>query len=207
MPLIDEFNGDLRKHILQVANVESRLELEFEKLYTKLFLASVRGGSSGARKRYAGQRLGHGQIEFVGMEVVRRDWTELAKTVQRNLFKRLFDGDEVVSYLQATVAGLRAGEFDDLLVYKKGLRKPVSSYTANIPPHVQAVKKSAAPVPRVVSYVITGNGPELVSEMTALPDREHYLARQVQPVAEPVLEALGLQFSQVIGDDRQIDLF
>jgi DNA polymerase II len=29
----------------------------------------------------------------------------------------------------------------------------------------------------------------------------------VKPVAEPVLETLGLKFDQVIGDSRQIDLY
>jgi len=38
-------------------------------------------------------------------------------------------------------------------------------------------------------------------------DYEHYLEKQVLPVAEPVLQVLGLSFAQVIGDDRQIDLF
>ncbi len=205
--LVEEFNAALTDHIMETAGVDSRLELEFEKMYEKLFLARVRGGSQGARKRYAGVRYGSEEVEFVGMEVVRRDWTDLAKEVQRNLFDRLFKGEEVASYLDQTVARLRAGELDDQLVYRKGLRKAVSSYTTNVPPHVQAVKKSSAPPPRIVSYIVTQQGPELADELKHPIDIEHYVDRQVRPVAEPVLEALGLKFSQVIGDDRQIDLF
>jgi len=206
-PLIEEFNRDLTTHITKTVGVESKLELEFEKLYTTLFLARVRGGSAGARKRYAGKRAGEQDIEFVGMEVVRRDWTELAKIIQRNLFERLFNGEEVADYLRDIVFKLRSGVLDDQLVYKRGLRKPVSAYTSNVPPHVQAVKKSQAAPPRIVHYVMTMNGAELINEMTAELDRELYLERQVMPVAEPVLEVLGLSFNQVIGDDRQIDLF
>ncbi len=205
--LVAAFNDGLGEYLLNRYKVDSRLELEFEKLYTKLFMARVRGGSQGARKRYAGLRYGSGDIEFVGMEVVRRDWTDLAKQVQRNLFARLFQGDEVAQYLNHVVSQLRAGELDSLLIYRKGLRKDVSTYTTNIPPHVQAVKKSTAPPPRLVAYVITEHGPELADEQQHPLDREHYLQRQVKPVAEPVLEALGLNFNQVIGDDRQIDLF
>jgi DNA polymerase II len=215
--LISGFNRDLTQHLFATAGVASKLELEFEKLYTQLFLASVRGGSQGARKRYAGLRMGAQDIEFVGMEVVRRDWTPLAKKVQRNLFARLFKGEEVAAYLSAEVKALRSGKLDELLVYRKGLRKALSSYTANVPPHVQAVKKAQAqsaaqhkpppPAPRVVAYVMTTAGPELVSEMQHTLDREYYVERQVRPVAEPVLEALGLDFNQVIGDDRQIALF
>jgi DNA polymerase elongation subunit (family B) len=36
-------------------------------------------------------------------------------------------------------------------------------------------------------------------------DREHYVEKQIRPVAEPVLETLGLDFGTVIGDTRQID--
>ena len=209
--IVEEFNQALSHYIAEQINSPSYLELEFEKLYSQLFLAPVRGGASGARKRYAGLVHGGTAPEFVGMEVVRRDWTELAKQVQRTLFTQLFSGelaaDQVASYVQQVVTKLRKGSMDNLLVYRKGLRKDVASYTTNIPPHVQAVKKSQKPAPRVVRYVITQAGPELVDEQQHEIDREHYVARQVQPVAEPILQTLGLEFEQVIGDDTQTDMF
>ena len=128
--------------------------MEFEKLYLKLFLPSVRHGASGARKRYAGLIDGHPDVEFTGMEVVRRDWTELAKEVQRELYKRLFAGEPVEDYLEQVAKALRSGELDDRLVYRKGLRKNPAKYTANTPPHVAAARKSSDPG-RVISYLIT----------------------------------------------------
>lgn len=211
--LVPQFNDDLRDYLQTTFGVTSALELEFEKLYSRLFLARTRGGAQGARKRYAGIRQGSDAVEFVGMEVVRRDWTELAKNIQRNLFTRLFQGEEVAEYLAQVVSDLRAGRLDDQLVYRKGLRKGVDTYVTNIPPHVQAVKKAQQhdpqfSAPRIVEYLITPQGPELVQPAgELLPDREHYLEKQVKPVAVPVLEALGLDFAQVIGDDRQIGLF
>ena len=56
-------------------------------------------------------------------------------------------------------------------------------------------------------FVVTTNGPELVDELSGPPDREHYVEKQVMPVAVAVLDALGLDFAQVIGDDRQQELF
>src|SRR6185295_9509623 len=47
-------NTELARHIEERWHVQSRLELEFEKLYLKLFLPKVRHGTGGARKRYAG---------------------------------------------------------------------------------------------------------------------------------------------------------
>jgi DNA polymerase II len=141
------------------------------------------------------------------MEVVRRDWTELAKRVQREMYQRLFDDLPLEEYLVDVVAALRRGELDDLLVYRKGLRKPLDSYTANTPPHVAAARKSAAGPGRIVSYVMTTAGPEPLDARSAELDREHYLDRQIRPVAEPVLQSLGLDFDRVIGDDRQLGLF
>ena len=75
------------------------------------------------------------------MEVIRRDWTALAKRVQRELYARLFGDRPVEDYLRDVVARLRAGEFDDGLVYRKALRKKLEGYTATTPPHVAAARK------------------------------------------------------------------
>jgi DNA polymerase-2 len=199
---------ELAELVGQRWRVESRLELEFEKLYTKLFLPSVRHGAGGARKRYAGLVQGQDPdaVEFVGMEVVRRDWTQLAKQVQRELYYRLFDDQDVTDYLSDVVQQVREGALDDLLVYRKGLRKPPAEYTATSPPHVVAARKSAD-VGRIVSYLITLAGPEPMDNLQHEPDREHYVQKQILPVAEPVLGTLGLDFAQVVGDDRQLGLF
>ncbi len=207
--LAAEIDADLQSYVQQRWSLASALELEFEKMYLRLFLPSVRHGAGGARKRYVGLRWDkdHSSLEFVGMEVVRRDWTELAKRVQRELYQRLFADAPVEDYLAGVVRELRSGDLDDLLVYRKGLRKPLESYTANSPPHVVAARKSSRPPGRMISYLMTTAGPEPLDVITHEPDREHYVDRQIRPVAEPVLQTLGLSFAQVIGDDRQIGLF
>ena len=202
-----EIDAAVAEHVRAEWGVESRLELEFEKLYTRLFLPSVRHGAAGARKRYAGVVAGASEVEFVGMEVVRRDWTELAKAVQRELYARLFGDRPVDEYLSGVVRALRAGELDEDLVYRKGLRKRLAAYDRSNPPHVAAARKSKTAPGRLVSYVITLAGPEPLDNITAELDREHYVEKQVRPVAEPVLDTLGLEFEHVIGDDTQLELF
>jgi len=110
-------NDELSRYVSKRWNVTSRLELEFEKLYLQLFLPKVRRGSGGARKRYAGllDRGDADNIEFVGMEVVRRDWTDLAKQVQRELYHRLFRNLPVAEYLAEIV--------------KKSARWPIGRFT------------------------------------------------------------------------------
>ena len=59
-----------------------------------------------------------------------------------------------------------------------------------------------------MAYVITTAGPEPVTGRGDAPiDYEHYVDKQVRPVAEPVLALLALDFAKVIGDDRQLSLF
>jgi DNA polymerase II len=201
-------NEDLARHILEGWRVASRLELQFEKLYLALFLPRARHSSRGASKRYAGLVYGPSGdgVEFVGLEVVRRDWTALAKRVQREIYQRLFAGRPVDAYLAEIVGRVRRGELDAELVYHKNLRKAARDYTATTPPHVAAARKSRESA-RSVRYVMTSAGAEPLDNLRHPLDREHYVGRQVRPVAEPVLEALGLDFERVIGDTRQLDLY
>jgi DNA polymerase II len=201
-------NTELARYIGERWKVPSRLELKFEKLYLKLFLPRARHSTRGASKRYAGLRHGEDidSVEFIGMEVVRRDWTALAKQVQRELYQRLFTDKAVDVYLADVVKRVRSGDLDEALVYRKNLRKGADDYTATTPPHVVAARKSTQPVGRLISYVITTAGPEPIDNVRHPLDREHYVLKQVKPVAEPVLATLGLDFERVIGDSRQIDL-
>jgi DNA polymerase-2 len=207
--LLDALNEELTRHVEKRWRVESRLELEFERIYSRLMLPVVRHGTAGARKRYAGliEEGGEPRVVFTGMEVVRRDWTELAKKVQREIYERLFTDRPIEAYLKEIVAEVRAGLHDDLLVYKKSLRKDLADYTASTPPHVAAARKMSRPPGFVIRYLMTTDGPEPANERTSPIDHEHYVQKQVRPVAEPVLTLLEKDFDRIVGDERQLDLF
>jgi DNA polymerase elongation subunit (family B) len=79
-------------------------------------------------------------------------------------------------------------------------RRCARSSTITRPPH------RTSP-PRIVSYVITDRGAEPVERVEGKLNHEHYLQRQLRPIAAPVLELLGLDFDRVIGDDAQLSLF
>ncbi len=209
--LTARLNSDLAAYLEQRWRVESRFELEYEKLYRRLLLMPTRHGGGGARKRYAGL-VDHGDekppiVELVGMEAVRSDWTELARRSQRELYQRLFHDRPVEEFLCRTVAELRAGEHDPLLIYRRKLRKPLAAYTATTPPHVAAARKMTTPPGRRVAYVMTHAGPEPATERRATIDHEHYVQKQLRPIAEPVLAVLGIDFDRAIGDASQLDLF
>jgi DNA polymerase-2 len=185
----------------------SLLELEFEKLYLRFFLPEVRSGETGSKKRYAGLTR-EGALEIVGLEAVRRDWSEVARQFQRALLARVFADEEVEGFIRTFVADLRAGRFDEALVYRKGLSKPLEAYTKTTPPHVSAARKQAGPPGRIVRYVMTLAGPEVVGETTAPPDYEHYVEHQLKPIADAVLRLLGKpDFDALLGRRPQLSLF
>ena len=111
------------------------------------------------------------------------------------------------AYLADIVKQVRGGSLDTELIYDKNLRKSTDEYQATTPPHVAAARKSSQPLGRSIRYVITTAGAEPLDNLKHPLDREHYIAKQVRPVAEPVLETLGLEFDKVIGDTRQFDLY
>jgi DNA polymerase-2 len=189
---------------------ESRLELEFEKLYRRFFLPEVRGGRVGSKKRYAGLVVspdGIETIEFVGLESVRRDWSELSKRFQAGLLDLVFHDRPVDGFVRGFVADLHAGRFDDQLAYRKAVRKDLDAYTKTTPPHVQAARRQQRPAGRIVEYVITHHGPEPVGETTAPPDYAHYVTHQLKPVADAILRFLGTDFDRVADTRRQLTLF
>jgi DNA polymerase-2 len=127
--------------------------------------------------------------------------------VQRQLYQRLFTGQRVDTYLADMVREVRQGAHDDALVYRKNLRKSTDDYTATTPPHVAAARKSNQPSERLIRFIMTTAGAEPLDNVQHPIDREHYVDKQIKPVAEPVLSTLGLDFERVIGDSRQIDLY
>jgi DNA polymerase-2 len=188
----------------------SHLELEFEKVYARFFMPEVRGGAAGSKKRYAGLVAdgGREEIEIVGLEAVRRDWSGVARRFQRALLDLVFHDRPVADFVRAFVAELRAGRFDAELAYRKAIRKPLAEYTKTTPPHVKAARKQGAAPGRIVTYLMTRAGPESVGETTAPPDYEHYVTQQLKPIADALLRFVGgPDFDELIGARRQLSLF
>ena len=206
--LAEELTDCLARYIAETWRVRSALQMEFETLFERLFLPPLRSGERGATKRYVG--LTGGRLRFTGMEVVRSDWTELAHEVQRELYSRLFAGDPVDDYLRTMIDEVAAGRRDRQLVYRKALRKEASEYRA-LPPHVVAARKRGAPAAGelrgVIEYVITIDGPEPTDRQENPLHYDHYIERQIRPVAEPVLRILQRDFDEIRRNQRQLELF
>jgi len=207
--LAADLNAWWRERIAREHRLESRLEVEFEALFLKFLMPTVRGDRAGSKKRYAGLARGADGapgVVFRGLESVRTDWTPLARRFQRELYRRVFLGEAWEGYVKETLAELLAGRLDHELVYAKRLRRPVGEYTRHVPPHVQAARKLGRDDVRRVRYVITAAGPEPVrGDGVPRPDYDHYRERQLAPAANSILQFLGTSFEQVT--DAQLEMF
>ena len=56
-----------------------------------------------------------------------------------------------------------------------------------------------------IKYFITLQGPQPSEYLTAKIDYQHYIDKQIKPVAESILPFIGLNFSQI--ESRQLRLF
>lgn len=185
------------------------LNLKFEKLYVKFWMPTIRSGEEGSKKRYAGLLYKDGEevIDIVGLEYVRRDWTDAAREFQYNLLKILFENGDVKSYIKNYVKMLKEGKLDDKLVYKKALRKDLDEYTKTTPPHVKAARLLDELKSNIVKYYITVNGPEPLEKLKSKIDYNHYIEKQIKPLANTILHTINLDFDDIISGDKQKSLF
>jgi DNA polymerase II len=201
--IVKELNVFWGNKLKKEFKVESYLELEFEKYYRKFIITPTRGAEIGAKKRYAGliTKDGKETIEFVGMEFVRSDWTKLAKEFQVELYQKVFDGVEVEDWIRGEIQKLKSGKFDDKLIYRKRLRKEVEDYTKNVPPHARAAKLLNEPRD-VIYYAITQRGPIPIELKHNDFDYDHYIEKQLKPIADSVLSLLGKNFDSIAENDQ-----
>ena len=217
--LVTIINNYWKQHLLDAYNIECFLEVQYETHYQRFFMPTARGSDKGSKKRYAGLITDHTGVEtikFKGLENVRTDWTALARNFQQELYTRIFRDQPFDEYISNTVKSLRAGEFDAQLIYRKRLRQKLSEYTRNIPPHVQAALKaeqvfSDNHLPSRYSnhgwieYYITVNGPETVECKQSALDYQHYIDKQLTPIADSILSVLGRRMEPIFQD--QIEMF
>ncbi|MEW6991465.1 DNA polymerase II [Colwelliaceae bacterium 6441] len=198
--------------------IESQLEIEFETHFSQFFMPTIRGLDVGTKKRYAGMVLKNGEEEliFKGLESVRTDWTELAKTFQRTLYLKVFNGEPVEQYIIDTVNQTKNGELDDLLIYRKRIRRKLEQYVKNVPPHIKAARladainlKAGKPLKFQnrgwIEYYLTTSGPQAKGYVSASLDYQVYVDKQLATVADAILPFIGLSFSRIV--DKQLSLF
>lgn len=216
--LAQDINAWWVQTLQQEQGLKSFLEIEFDTYYKKFFMPTIRGSDVGSKKRYAGLSVdtdGNESMIYRGLEMARSDWTPLARQFQEGLLSRVFQGtpyrEFVIEYAHSTLAGKK----DDLLIYRKRLRHRLDAYVANVPPQVRAARIADEYNDRVgrprqyqnggwIRYVMTRNGPEPLEIRRSRIDYEHYLAKQIKPIADSILIPLGEDFVTLTSSQQEL---
>lgn len=213
-----EINQKWQDNIQQEHQLDCDLEIEFETHFSQFLMPTIRGSELGSKKRYAGLKTNKDgdELIFKGLETVRSDWTPLAKDFQLKLYKMVFAGENVQEYVLQIIKDTRAGKLDEQLVYRKRIRRRLDLYVKNVPPHVKAARyadeqnKTLGKTLKYqhkawIAYVITTNGPQALEYLSSPIDYDHYVEKQIKPIAEGILPFIGLSFEDMTS--QQMGLF
>src|SRR3989449_10877616 len=179
------------------------LEINLSEVYKRILFTE-------AKKKYAGLRI-DGQIDVVGLEAVRGDWSNLARDVQNNVLRMVLEDAKparAAAYVKNLTSDVRSKNLPlSAYVIWKTLTKPVADYEVNAP-HVEAAKKMAKEGWSVtagdkVGFVITKKPGKLYQKAephyrgsTDDIDYDYYVHHQIVPAAARNLEGLGVKEDQ-----------
>src|SRR3989442_7991224 len=189
------------------------LEINLSEVYKRILFTE-------AKKKYAGLRT-DGQIDIVGLEAVRGDWSNLAREVQNTVLRMVLEDanpSRASAYVQDLTSNLKSKNLPlPSFIIWKTLTKPVGAYEVNAP-HVEAAKKMAKdgwPVTAgdKVGFVIAKKPGKLFQkaephykETIEDVDYDYYVRNQIVPAAERILGILGVSEDKLLAPASQASL-
>jgi len=176
------------------------LEIKPDKIYVRVLFTE-------AKKRYCGL-LPDGRLDVVGLEVVRGDWTEVARNVQEKVLEIILKEqkrEKAVSFVRQYISDLRQRRvpYRNLIIWKT-LTKPVEKYAVRAP-HVEAAKTlmkegwELSMGDKIGYVIVAGAGrlyekakPYVLASYNEV-DLEYYVSNQVLPAASRILSVFGVK--------------
>ena len=197
--LFVEYHQDLVDDFIKSIEKNLGLEINLGQLYKRVLFTE-------AKKKYAGL-LDDGELDVVGMEAVRGDWSGLARNVQNEVLRLVLEDGKpsrARSYVTNLVRDLKSAKVPkSSLVIWKTLTKRPDDYEVNAP-HVEVARKMgkegwSVSVGDKVGFIITRKTGKLYQK--AEPhfkvsmgnvDYDYYVRNQIVPAATRVLEVFGI---------------
>ena len=220
--LLEDKTVDDAKNFVEKVNVElpGLMELEFEGFFPSGLFVATKGSESGAKKKYA-LIDDKDNIKITGFETVRRNWSPIAKDVQKLVLQMILkdnNPEKAVAYVKNIVKDLRSHEVPvDKTIIHTILSKDLDDYET-IGPHVAAAQimknrgLDIGPGSRINFVVSKGKGK--IRDKVKLPedisnedyDSEYYIAHQVLPGVERIFNALNINVEDISGQTSQSKL-
>ncbi len=188
------------------------MELEFEGFYPRgIFIT---------KKRYALMDE-KGILLVRGLEVRRRDWSNIAKETQTRVLDALLrdnDPDKAAEIVKATIQRIKAGdvELKELVIHTQ-ITRGMNEYI-QAGPHIIAARKAIKKGREfkqgdIVHYVVTTKGSSISDRARVVDfvgkgdyDANYYINNQVLPAVMRILEALGYSEDELKGLGKQMTL-
>ena len=195
------------------------MELELEDFYTRgVFVGKkTEKETAGAKKKYA-LISEAGRIKIRGFELVRRDWSKIARDTQRKVLETILNEgspEKAVEIVKDVIERLKAGSVPlSELIISTQLRKGLDNYDVNSPELAAAKKAVKAGYNReevehaVIGYIITKHGSS-ISEKAELEgfakdyDPNYYINKQVLPATMKILKELNYKEEDLLGAGSQ----
>ncbi len=199
--LVNQFIKDIDRNL--------GLEINLGQLYKRILFTE-------AKKKYAGL-LDDGELDVVGMEAIRGDWSNLARNVQNEVLRLVLEDanpNKAKSYVKSLTKDLKSAKVPKAsLVIWKTLTKRPDEYEVNAP-HVEVARKMAkegwpVSVGDKVGFIITKKPGKLYQK--AEPhfkvsldqvDYDYYVRNQIVPAAVRVLEVFGIAEKDLLETSR-----
>jgi len=176
------------------------LEIKPDKTYTRILFTE-------AKKRYCGL-LPNGELDIVGLEVVRGDWATVAKNLQEKVLEILLKEklpQKAADYVRQYIMDVKAGKipYREFIIWKT-LTKAPEEYAVKAP-HVEAARLlkneglDLALGDKIGYIIVKGEGklyarakPYMLASEKDL-DTEYYITNQIVPTAARVLDMFGIK--------------
>ncbi len=199
------------------------MELELEDFYARGVFVGKKSDKEpvGAKKKYAliSER---GRIKVRGFELVRRDWSRIARDTQMRVLEAILkDGsaEKAAELVRHVIEELRSGKVPmKELVINTQLRKSIDSYDSKSPELAAARKALESGAKRrdelehaVIGYVITKSGSSVsdkarLEEMAKDYDPDYYISHQVLPATMRILKELNFSEEELRKGGKQSKL-
>ena len=196
------------------------MELEYQGFYHGGIFVSTKAGESGAKKKYA-LIDDKGKMKITGFETVRRNWSYIAKDVQKEVLTLILtegNADSAVAYVRKVIADLKQGRIPvEKVAIRTQLSKNIDEYD-NIGPHVAAAQrmksKGRAVGPGSIITFVVAKGKGRIRDKIKLPDEvkpedydaDYYIDNQVIPGVERIFSVLHVTKEELLGAGSQSKL-
>lgn len=196
------------------------MELEMQGYYPAGLFVGIKGASTGAKKKYALLEE-NGKVIVKGFETVRRNWSFIAKQVQKKVLDIVLkekNTTKALNYVKKVVKELEENKIEkSKLIISTKLQKPIEEYES-IGPHVVAAqliqKKGYSVIPGIIINFIICKGEGRIRDKVKLPeevkqedyDGTYYINHHVIPGVDSIFTVLGINIKKELEEKDQTTL-